>query len=246
MCADSNGFKRIDLHIHTPLSACYVDSIRPEAGRKTTPKDIVAAAIAAGLDAIAVTDHNGAETIDAVRTAAESQHLTVFPGAEISTRGGHLLAIFDVDTDAQVVRDLLAAVSLRPEQWGDGFQRTEVWLDEVMEEIAARGGIAVPAHVDREPRGFLASDERPADKSRIYQHDLLTALEITDRRGRDRWTSGSDPRYSRPRACIQSSDAHAPEEIGRRPTLYRMDRINLAGLREALADYSGSVRFPED
>jgi len=246
MSTSGDQFRRIDLHIHTPLSACYIDSMRPEAGRHTTPKEIVEAALSAGLDAIAITDHNGAEMIDSNRAVASDRGLAVFPGTELSTRGGHLLAIFDVDAGSAVVRDLIGAIGFRREQWGDGFQRSEVWLDEVMAEIVARGGIAIPAHVDREPRGFLASDERPSDKARIYGHQALTALEITDPRRRDRWTQGSDPRYPLPRPCIQNSDAHAPEEIGRRPTLFRMNRINLAELREALADYSNRVRFPDE
>ncbi len=239
------GFRRIDLHIHTALSACYVDHMRPEAGRTTRPEEIVAAAVKAGLDAIAITDHNGAEIVDVIRPLAAERGVAVFPGTEISTRGGHLLAIFDVDADVGVIRDLLAAIGFRPEQWGDGFQRSEVWLDAVMEEIGSRGGIAIPAHVDREPRGFLASDERPSDKTRIYNHGRLAALEITDPRRKERWNRGADPRYSLPRACIQSSDAHAPEEVGRRPTLIRLDEINLGGISHALENYDECIRFPE-
>ena len=115
-----------------------------------------------------------------------------------------------------------------------------------MEMIDRRGGIAIPAHVDREPRGFLSSDERPSDKSRIYHHPAMAALEITDPAGRDRWLQGRDPRYRVPRACIQSSDAHAPEEVGRRPTLIRMRRVCLEELRGALADPETCVRFPGD
>src|SRR5581483_10552648 len=180
MPAMTAPWRRIDLHIHTPLSACYIDSMRPELDRHTQPEQIVDAAIGAGLDAIAITDHNGAEMVDAVRAAAAARGLTIFPGAELSTRGGHLLAIFDTDADAEVIRDLLGAIGFKPEQYGDGFQRTDVWLDQAMDEIAARAGLAIPAHVDREPRGFLASDERPGDKQRIYQNEHLAALEITD------------------------------------------------------------------
>jgi PHP family Zn ribbon phosphoesterase len=240
------GFRRLDLHIHTPLSRCYVDTMRPELGRRTSPDEIVDAALAAGLDAVAITDHNGGEMVDAIRDAASGRGLTIFPGTEISTRGGHLLALFDPGAGVEVVRDLLGAIGFRPEQWGDGFERTDVWLDRVMDEIAARGGLAIPAHVDREPRGFLASDERPSDKQRIYHHEHLAALEITDPRQRARWQRGADPRYGRARPCIQDSDAHAPEEIGRRPTLYRMEAIDLAGLRAALEDYDNCVRFPQD
>jgi predicted metal-dependent phosphoesterase TrpH len=245
MPSASAPFRRIDLHIHTPLSACYIDTMRPEANRHTSPEEIVTAAVEAGLDAIAVTDHNGAEMVDVIRPLAAERGLAIFPGTEISTRGGHLLAIFDVDADVQLIRELLGTIDFEPGQWGDGFQRTDVWMDQVIEEIAALGGIAIPAHVDREPRGFLASDERPSDKLRIYNHERLAALEITDPRKRERWNKGQDPRYRTPRACVQSSDAHAPEEIGRRPTLVAMDEICLDELRAALADYENRVRFPE-
>jgi len=246
MPAASAPYRRVDLHIHSPLSACYIDSMRPESNRNTRPAEIVDAALRAGLDAIAVTDHNGADMIDPIRSLAAERGLTVFPGTEISTRGGHLLALFDVGTDAGVIRELLSAIGFSPTQSGDGFQRTGVWMDAVMEAIDARGGIAIPAHVDREPRGFLASDERPSDKARIYRHPALAALEITDPTRRERWLRGTDPRYSMPRTCIQSSDAHAPEEIGRRPTLLRMGELCVAELRAALSDPENRVRFPDD
>jgi PHP family Zn ribbon phosphoesterase len=244
MFARALPFRRVDLHIHSPLSACYIDSMRPEAGRHTTPEEIVDAALAAGLEAIALTDHNGADMIDIIRPLAAARGLGVFPGTEISTRGGHLLAIFDVDAQTDVLRALLSDIGFSADVAGDGFQRTDIWMDAVIEAIDARGGVAIPAHVDREPRGFLASDERPSDKSRIYHHPALAALEITDPTRRERWLRGSDTRYSLPRTCIQSSDAHAPEEIGRRPTLLRMGEICLSELRAALADPTDRVRFP--
>jgi hypothetical protein len=246
MTTDLSDFRRIDLHIHTPLSRCYIDTMRPEAGRQTTPEQIVDAALAANLAAIGVTDHNGVEMIDAIRPVAAARGLAVFPGTELSTRGGHLLAIFDVDADVDVIRGLLDTIGFRSDQWGDGFQRGDVWLDDVMDEIAGRGGIAIPAHVDREPRGFLASDERPGDKLRIYNNACLSGLEITDPRRKERWNRGADPRYSEPRACVQNSDAHAPEEIGRRPTLYKLSELTLNGLRGALEDYDNCIRFPEE
>jgi PHP family Zn ribbon phosphoesterase len=240
------GFKKLDLHIHTRFSACYIDHIRPELGRNTAHVEVLRAAEAAGLDAIAITDHNGGEVIDEMRELARGSGMTIIPGTEISTRGGHCLAIFDIDTPVDVIRDLMHAVDLPPEVWGDGYKRTEMWMDDVFRAIATHGGIAIGAHVDREPRGFLMSDEKPSDKQRIYTTPELAALEITDPRRRERYGNGADPRYRMPRACIQSSDAHAPEDVGRRPTFFRMEAITLAAIRAALADYKNAILFPED
>lgn len=240
------GFKKLDLHIHTRFSACYIDHIRPELGRSTAHAEVLRAAEEAGLDAIAITDHNGGEVIDEMRDLARGSSVSIIPGTEISTRGGHCLAIFDLDTPVDVIRDLMLAIDLPPEVWGDGYKRTETWMDDVFRAIAERGGIAIGAHVDREPRGFLMSDEKPSDKQRIYTTPELAALEITDPRRRERYGNGADPRYRMPRACIQSSDAHAPEDVGRRPTFFRMEEISLPALRAALADYRSAVLFPED
>jgi len=238
------GFMKLDLHIHTPFSACYIDHMKPEAQRSTRPEEIVQAAIAAGLDGIAVVDHNGVEMVQAIREAACGSALTVLPGTELSTRGGHLLAIFEEDCNLDRIRELLLAVNFPPEIWGDGFTRSDVWMDKAIEEVVVRGGLAIPAHVDREPRGFLASDELPSDKLRIYNHPGLAALEITDPTRKERWTNGKDLRYTLPRACIQSSDAHAPEEVGRRPTFMQMETVTLDGIRAAIADYHTAIVFP--
>jgi hypothetical protein len=237
------GFKRLDLHIHTPLSACYVDHIK-EGQPPTDPRLIVEAAIDAGLDAIAVTDHNGVEMVETLRGLAAGTPLTILPGTELSTRGGHCLAIFDVDAELDPIRRMLEEIGFPRDVWGDGFKRSDAWMDEVFARVAALGGIGIGAHVDREPRGFLASDEKPSDKRRIYDSPHLAALEVTDERSITRYGEGRDLRYPTARACTQSSDAHAPWEIGRRPIFMRMETVTLAGIRAALANFRDDVLFP--
>jgi PHP family Zn ribbon phosphoesterase len=238
------GFKKIDLHIHTSFSACYVDHMKPEANRRTQPEEILQAALDAGLDGMAITDHNGVEMVQRLQDLATGTPLTIFPGTELSTRGGHLLAIFAPDVDLDAIRKMLIAIGLPQDAWGDGFKRTDVWMDAVFEHVQALGGINIPAHVDREPRGFIASDERPSDKLRIFMHPHLAALEITDPRKKEKWNNGADLRYKAPRACVQNSDAHAPEEIGRRPVFMKMEAVSLDGIRAALVSYQESIVFP--
>ena len=84
---------KADLHIHTPASQ-DIDSNYKNA----TPQNVVNAALNKGLDIIAVTDHNTVDWCEKVRAAAAGTPLTVFPGVEVSTRQGHLLALFDIDT----------------------------------------------------------------------------------------------------------------------------------------------------
>ena len=239
-------YKKIDLHVHTPVSSCYVDYVRPEAKIKTSLEEIVNASIACGLDAIAITDHNSAEGIEGIRNIGMKNGLCVFPGVEVSAKGGHVLAIFDQDTPADRLRHLLELLGLGAEQRGHGFQETGIWLDEVFCRIEESGGLAIAAHVDRRPRGFIASEEPLKDRQRIYSSDCLSALEITLPSNRTLWNRGLVPHFPKRYACIQGSDAHEPKEIGRRPIYLDIPTIDLEGLRLAFREYENRIRFPED
>lgn len=72
------GWRRGDLHCHTVFS-----------DGDSTPQDILSAAAAAGLDFLAITDHNG---INAYRTGAAASGPglpVVLPGTEVTTYRGH-------------------------------------------------------------------------------------------------------------------------------------------------------------
>lgn len=94
-----------------------------------TPEQVIAAARAAGLDFIVITDHQG---LDAKRFEGYSGGLLVLVGTEISTRQGHVL--------------------------GFGFPepafRFPDEASEVIEDIQALGGAAVLAHPDSPRQDF--------------------------------------------------------------------------------------------
>jgi predicted metal-dependent phosphoesterase TrpH len=69
---------KADLHLHSPASKDFQD-------KNASPEDFVQAALAKGLEIVAVTDHNSAEWVDRVRVAAKKTPLIVFPGVEVST-----------------------------------------------------------------------------------------------------------------------------------------------------------------
>ena len=63
---------QVDLHIHSTAS-----------DGTWTPPEVVAAALAAGLGAIAVTDHDSVANVAATRELAVAAGLKFIPGAEI-------------------------------------------------------------------------------------------------------------------------------------------------------------------
>ncbi len=235
--------KKFDLHIHTPVSTCYIDHLE---GIETSTEEIVEAAMAAGLDAIAITDHNSAEGIERIRELGRGKGLCVFPGVELSTKGGHVLAIFDLDTPVEKLGHLIELLGFKEEEQGEAYYETSLWLDEVSRMIEESGGLTIAAHVDRALRGFLSSDEPAKDKQRIHNSNHLSALEITVPSDKTHWNQGLGRNYPKRYACVQGSDAHAPKEIGRRPIYIDIPAIDLEGLRLAFREHETRIRFPGD
>ncbi len=232
------AFRKVDLHIHTPKSVCYSD-------QSTTPEQIIDAALANGLEAIAITDHNTVEAVDVIRQTAGNNGLSIFPGVELSTKGGHVVAIFELDAPVEVLRDFLDYVGVARKGWGDAATVASSGTEEVFHKIQERGGIAIAAHIERWPSGFLETNEPRPVKMRIHNSEYLNALEITVPQNKQLWNAGEMRGYPKKYACIQASDAHALSEIGRRPVYIQMERVGLEALRLAFLDGQTKIVFPD-
>ena len=149
-----------------------------------------------------------------------------------------------MDTPLAELRGFLNYAGLDQQQWGDSINVTSGDTEEVLRKIDERGGLAIAAHVERWPSGFLETQLPRVVKMAIHASDYLSALEITIPRNKPRWNAGAVRGYPRKRACIQGSDAHALGEIGRRPVYVRMESVSLDALREAINDYETAIRFP--
>ncbi len=108
-----------DMHVHTRYShqtIFFYDGV-------DTPETMVKAAKHAGLDAVAITDH---DSLKGVRRAVEEgkrQGILVIPGCEVSSRSGHILAYGITE---EIPPNLSA--------------------EETIERIHEQGGVAVAAH----------------------------------------------------------------------------------------------------
>lgn len=110
--ADAGGDRgRYDLQVHTDASPCSGAS----------PEAVVEAGVAAGLDGIAVTNHDTVAGVAAAREAAPDR-FAVVSGVEVTTTDGHLLALGVEEAPPRA--DPLA----------------------VVEDVRDRGGVAVLAH----------------------------------------------------------------------------------------------------
>ncbi|HHT92910.1 MAG TPA: PHP domain-containing protein [Clostridiaceae bacterium] len=153
-----------DLHIHTALSPC--------ADEDMTPGNIVAMASLAGLDAIAITDHNIALNVRPAIKYGEQFDVLVIPGMELETREEvHVVCLFETLEQALdfqgVVHKSMTGLKNNPDIFGRQLMfdeedeiigeyddmllcATDIGIDDVFSMIEGFGGIAYPAHVDRD------------------------------------------------------------------------------------------------
>ncbi|MFO7601935.1 MAG: PHP domain-containing protein [Candidatus Desulfacyla sp.] len=234
-----------DLHIHTCLSPC--------ATLDMTPRKIVAQAQRKRLDIIAVTDHNSAENSGAVMAAARGTGLTVIPGMEITTSEEvHVVALFE-DLGAALAMQALVYDRLQPGENDEDLFGMQVVanefdevegmntrlligaarmdLDQVVDRIHQLKGLAVAAHIDREAFSVLG-------QLGFIPKDLdLDALEISRRMTLKQARIAFSHLERFP--FVTSSDAHDLEDMGTRPTAFRMAGPELSELRWALKGVGG-------
>ncbi len=236
------GVFSLDLHVHTCLSPC--------ADNGMVPTRIVARALEEGLAAIGICDHNSAGNVAAVREAAKGGPLRVLGGMEITTsEEAHILALFDEPESLRIlekrVQEGLAGLN-DPEAWGDQIlvdaQDQPVGIEDrllagasalsaeaAVREIRALGGLAIASHVDR-PAFSLAQQ-----LGFIPPELPLDAVEISWHYRGDRATLRG---YGFP--LVSFSDAHFPEEIGRKRTDFRVAEPSVRELRQALERGDGA------
>ena len=228
-------FWKLDLHVHTPASTDFND-------QDATPEDVVNAALAAGLQAMAVTDHNSPNWIELIRAAALHTELTVFPGFEVNTQGGHVLALFDPSSKIDVIETALIESGIPKPRWANN-EAVGHDIDTALAAIDRNGGLAIAAHADG-PKGFLTVIGQGVTRIQVYKNLHLSALELTSEHKRSDFVAGKVSGYDRPMACIQASDAHSLADIGKRFVYLRMHRATIEGLRQACVEPLLRIHLP--
>lgn len=209
-----------DLHIHSCLSPCADDDM--------TPAAIAGFAKLAGIDLIAVADHNSALNLPAVQAACAAYGVGFLPAIEVNTAEEvHLLAYFArLESALEMGRLLyqkLPDIGCDPHLWGAQLAMDEedrvlgspgkllasaadLPLAEAKALCESLGGLAVPAHVDRDSfsilsqLGFVPEDLAfEAFEVQRPEHALAGLL------ASDRLPAGA--------AILTSSDAHSLADI---------------------------------
>lgn len=247
---------KFDLHTHTPASEDYGKGPDQQRLRDRTPREWLLDFMQAGIDCVAVTDHNSGAWGDRLKEALEKlrrdqpegfRDLYLFPGVEISVNGGvHLLALFDSQATGEQITALLGAAGFSGTFGRSDNVTTKSFL-EVVSEIVRAGGIAIPAHVDQNS-GLMAEFSGTTLEQAIKCTELF-AMELVD------------PTWAKPAIYndrrtgwteVVGSDSHHPtgnagqKYPGSRFTWVKMGQPSLEGLRLALLDGGLSVRRSDE
>jgi len=230
-------------------------------GFKKTPctmKDWLLAFMAAGVDCVAITDHNSGDAIPELQAAladlkatnaAGYRPLTLFPGVEISVNGGiHVLALFDPSKGRDDVFGLMTAVQYQGTH-GDSDGVTQKSLIEVLNIIRDRGALPILAHVD-EPKGLFVVQPTGQTLCDVLRSEAVAGMEI-------RSTAFAKPGLYQSEKVrwpeLLGSDTHnlatagEPRFPGSHYTWIKMGTPSLEALRLALIDGNGiSVRRSDD
>ena len=233
-----------DLHVHTVLSPC--------AAREMLPPLIVSRARLRGLDLIAVTDHNASANAGALQRAAAGAGLTVLPGMELQTSEEvHLLCLFDtleqLDAWQRVVDDRMPCEANRPDAFGEQLVVDETGaplrhetrllatsaalaLGEAVRGVAERGGLAIPAHVDRPMYSLSGALGFPPPDLAVDAFEISPHATPADARRRFPWLAGAP--------LVQGGDVHHLDDFAA-STVLVLAAPTIAEIRLALRGARG-------
>ena len=247
---------KFDFHTHTPASADYGKGGDQASLRRITPEDWLLGFMRAGVDCVAVTDHNSGEWIDRLKSALsnleEDEHddfrpLYLFPGVEVTANGNiHVLAVFDTDKESSDIDKLLGDVRYRGGP-GESARAAEEAPIGVVEAICKAGAVPVLAHVDGPSGAWQLSGNTLGP---LLDANGLFAIEVVDRES-ERPALYLQRRFSW--AEVLGSDCHHPAGgtgdrfPGSHYTWVKMANPSLEGLGLALLDGQGfSIRRSDE
>ena len=235
---------KADLHIHSCLSPC--------GDWDMSPRRIIQKSLEAGLDLIAICDHNTVENAGVAMREGEKQGVQVLPGMEVCSKEEvHILALFQeletaLDMQSYVYANLpgqnkpevfgcQVVANQNDEVLGENprllIGATRLGLHDIVKKTHALGGLSVCCHVDRpaygiiNQLGFIPAD-LALDGVEVSRHVRLADAHKT--------LAGIE-KFS----CITTSDGHFLADIGKVWTVFQMAEPTIAEIRKSLLQQEG-------
>lgn len=208
-----------DLHIHSCLSPC--------GDRDMTVNNIAGMGKLAGLQIMALTDHNSVKNLPSFFAACENYGITALGGMELTTAEDiHMVCLFDSLENAMLFGDEVEKRKIifknKPEIFGEQLildkddnvigneenlliNATTLSLQEGYDLCKKFSGVAYPAHIDRDSNGIIAV------LGDFPESPEFSCVEFYNLENREEY----EQRFPaiKNKVVIQSSDAHYLDKI---------------------------------
>lgn len=205
-----------------------------------SPKAIVERGVEENLDMMALSDHNAVGNLPAFFEACQESGIVPLGGIEVTSQEEvHILCLFGELEKAMDfghwIYQYLPDIPNDPESFGDQvavngdeevlyeepkllISATSITIDELLTEVHKRGGLYIPAHVNK-PR-FSLTSQLGFIPSMDYD-----ALELSDLKARVLAKKG---------VRLTNSDAHYLSDIGKRFTQYHTQEPSFEAIKDCL------------
>jgi predicted metal-dependent phosphoesterase TrpH len=218
-----------------------------------TPANIAGMAVINGLGIVALTDHNTSKNCPAFFRAAKAHGIIPVAGMELTTSEDiHMVCLFRTLEDAMEFDSFVESKRMefpnKPDIFGHQYimdendnilgeepslliNAADISLEDAFEEVIRRGGVAYPAHIDRQSNGIIAV------LGTFPPEPCFTAYELND--------GNSDGEYREKFPMIKqlsravSSDAHYLWDISEAKFSLKLDDEPYSSqkVRDSLIDY---------
>lgn len=217
-----------DLHTHSCLSPCGDDD--------NTPNNILGMASLCEIDIVALTDHNTCKNCPAFFEAAKKYGIIPIAGMELTTSEDiHVVCLFERLDNAMAFDSFVSEhrilIKNRPEFFGEQLildsednvigreenlltNATTISVDDVFSKVKSFGGVAYPAHIDKDSNSITAVlGAIPPDAEFVH-------FELHDKEKADFCAA----RYGlKKESFIVSSDAHCLTDMRDKENYFLLD-----------------------
>lgn len=234
---------KFDFHNHTPASADFGKGDGTHMG--ISPENWLLMYMNAGIDCVAITDHNSGSWIDILKSTLATMEQTqptgyrklyLFPGVEISASGNiHILALFGLNAGSADVQALLGAVSFPMQHAGTTDAVSPESVENIINKIHSAAAIAIPAHVDEACGLFNLTG---FTLTQAISTEGLLAIEVIDK------TKDKPELFKQSKlqlAEVIGTDSHIAAQVGTNYTWVKMGEPSLDALKLALHDREDGI-----
>jgi len=217
-----------DLHTHSCLSPCADDD--------NTPNNILGMAALAGVEIMALTDHNSSKNCPAFFKAAERYGIIPIAGMELTTSEDiHVVCLFEELEDSLAFDRFLDShrtlINNRPEIFGKQqildendeeigiiehllSVATDISVDDIYNIVEKHGGVCYPAHIDRDSNGIIST---------LGSYPLDLPFKCVEFRDSSNITQYFEQYGIKGKRAIISSDAHYLTDIKDKENFFELD-----------------------